>query len=57
MDLIVANDLSRPDTGFAADTDEVYVLDAKGLVAHIPLSQKREIARKVIDIFAERRRR
>lgn len=57
MDLIVANDLSRPDTGFAADTDEVYVLDGKGLVAHIPLSHKREIARKVLDIFAERRRK
>jgi len=56
MDLIVANDLSRSDTGFGVDTDEVYVLDTKGLVAHIPLSSKREIARKVLDIFAERRK-
>ena len=57
MDLIVANDLSRSDTGFGVDTDEVYVLDTNGLVAHIPLSSKREIARKVLDIFAERRKR
>jgi phosphopantothenoylcysteine decarboxylase/phosphopantothenate--cysteine ligase len=57
MDLIVANDLSSPDTGFGADTDEVYVLDAKGLIAHIPLSKKQEIARKVLDIFVERRKR
>jgi len=56
MNLIVANDLSRSDTGFGVDTDEVYVLDTKGLVAHIPLSSKREIARKVLDIFAERRK-
>lgn len=57
MDLIVANDLSRSDTGFGVDTDEVYILDAKGLVAHIPLSSKREIAKKVLDIFAEKRRK
>ncbi|MCX8182247.1 MAG: bifunctional phosphopantothenoylcysteine decarboxylase/phosphopantothenate--cysteine ligase CoaBC [Candidatus Methanomethyliaceae archaeon] len=55
MDLIVANDLSGPLTGFRADTDEVYVLDREGLVLHIPLSSKREIARKVIDLYIERR--
>lgn len=55
MDLIVANDLSSPVTGFMADTDEVYVVDEKGLVIHIPLSQKREIARRVLDLYLQRR--
>ncbi|MBC7112574.1 MAG: bifunctional phosphopantothenoylcysteine decarboxylase/phosphopantothenate--cysteine ligase CoaBC [Candidatus Methanomethyliales bacterium] len=55
MNLIVANDLSSPFTGFKADTDEVYIIDRNGLVDHIPLSSKREIARKVIDLYLERR--
>ncbi|MGQ9759489.1 MAG: bifunctional phosphopantothenoylcysteine decarboxylase/phosphopantothenate--cysteine ligase CoaBC [Candidatus Methanomethylicaceae archaeon] len=55
MDLIVANDLSSPLTGFEADTDEVYVLDKNGLLLHAPLSTKREIARRVLDIYVERR--
>jgi len=55
MDLIVANDLSSPLTGFKADTDEVYILDKNGLVDHIPLSPKREVARRVIDLYLKRR--
>lgn len=55
MDLVVANDLSSPLTGFQADTDEVYVIDEKGLVLHIPLSSKREVARRVLDLYSERR--
>lgn len=55
VDLIVANDLSGSSTGFKVDTDEVYVIDSKGLLAHIPLSTKREIARKVLDLYLERR--
>lgn len=55
MDLIVANDLSSPSTGFEADTDEVFVLDKNGLVLHIPLSAKREVARKVLDLYLHRR--
>ncbi|MCQ5362890.1 MAG: bifunctional phosphopantothenoylcysteine decarboxylase/phosphopantothenate--cysteine ligase CoaBC [Candidatus Methanomethylicia archaeon] len=55
MDLIVANDLSSPLTGFKADTDEVYILDKSGLVDHIPLSPKREVARRVLDLYLKRR--
>ena len=52
MNLIVANDLSRPGMGFEWDTDEVYVLDGNGLVEHIPMAPKREVAKKVLDIYS-----
>ncbi len=51
MNLIVANDLSRPDRGFEAETNEVYILGRTGLVSHIPLSSKREVARAVLDAY------
>jgi phosphopantothenoylcysteine synthetase/decarboxylase len=42
-------------TGFKADTDEVYILDKSGLVDHIPISPKREVARRVLDLYLKRR--
>lgn len=50
-DLIVANDLSTPFTGFSSDTNEVYVIDKFGSIIHIPLSSKREIASKILDLY------
>ncbi|MGA2573479.1 MAG: bifunctional phosphopantothenoylcysteine decarboxylase/phosphopantothenate--cysteine ligase CoaBC [Candidatus Methanomethylicaceae archaeon] len=55
MDLIVANDLSKPSAGFESETNEVYVLDQSGLVSHIPLSAKRDVASKVLDLYLARR--
>jgi phosphopantothenoylcysteine decarboxylase/phosphopantothenate--cysteine ligase len=55
MDLIIANDLSKPAAGFESETNEVYVLDKSGLVSHIPLSPKRDVASKVLDLYAARR--
>jgi len=56
-DLIVANSLSNPLTGFNSDYNEVYVVNKKGDVIHIPLSSKQEIANKILDIYLEARRR
>ena len=55
MDLIVANDLRRSDTGFESDTNEVYILDATGKAEHVPLSSKREVASRVLDSYVNRR--
>jgi phosphopantothenoylcysteine decarboxylase/phosphopantothenate--cysteine ligase len=55
MDLIVANDLSKPSAGFESETNEVYVLDKSGLVSHISLSPKRDVASKVLDLYLARR--
>lgn len=55
MDLIVANDLSKPSAGFESETNEVYILDRSGLVSHIPSSPKRDVASKVLDAYVARR--
>lgn len=54
IDLIVANDIGKPDCGFEVDTNEVYIIDDKRDVTYIPLTSKREIAKKVLDIITER---
>lgn len=48
-DLIVANDLSM--SIFGSDTNEVYVIDKFGSIIHLPLSSKRDIASKILDIY------
>ncbi len=49
MDLIVANDLSRPDAGFAVDTNLVIIIDRQGIVEELPLLDKSEIANRILD--------
>ena len=49
MDLIVANDVSKENRGFDVDTNEVYIIDPKRDVLHIPLTSKREIAGRLLD--------
>ena len=49
LDMIVANDVSKPGVGFEHETNEVVLLLADGTRHHVPLSGKREIARAVLD--------
>ena len=49
IDLIVANDVSIPEAGFDHDTNAVVILDAKGGAQDVPLADKREVARLVLD--------
>jgi phosphopantothenoylcysteine decarboxylase / phosphopantothenate---cysteine ligase len=49
IDLIVANDVSAPGAGFEHDTNEVTILGADGTETDVPLSDKRAIARAVLD--------
>ncbi len=49
LDLIVANDVSKPNVGFEHSTNEVVLLLAEGTRHDVPLSDKREIARAVLD--------
>lgn len=46
-DAIVANDVSRKDSGFEADNNEVFVVDNKN-VKKVPFASKREVAREVV---------
>jgi len=56
LDLIVANDVSAPHAGFQHDTNAVTIVAADGVVHHVPLSDKRAVARAVLDAVVARRR-
>lgn len=49
LDLIVANDISAPDAGFAVDTNRVTILDAGGGEEILPLISKAEVAQFVLE--------
>ena len=55
-DLIVVNDVGRKGTGFDADTNEVFIVDKEKNATHVPLSQKREVARRILDIAKRKMR-
>ncbi|MDQ1375075.1 MAG: phosphopantothenoylcysteine decarboxylase / phosphopantothenate---cysteine ligase [Actinomycetota bacterium] len=54
VDLIVANDVSAPGAGFEHDTNIVVLLDPNGLEHNVPLTDKREVARLVVDAVVSR---
>ncbi|MBN1994705.1 MAG: bifunctional phosphopantothenoylcysteine decarboxylase/phosphopantothenate--cysteine ligase CoaBC [Anaerolineae bacterium] len=49
LDLMVANDVSATDAGFAADTNRVTLLSADGTIKELPLLSKVEVAEKIFD--------
>lgn len=49
VDLMVANDVSRPDIGFDAEENEVVMLDRWGGVVALPRLPKLEVADAVLD--------
>jgi phosphopantothenoylcysteine decarboxylase/phosphopantothenate--cysteine ligase len=48
-DLAVGNDVSRKGVGFGTDTNEVFIVDKKKTITHVPLNSKNLIAEKVLD--------
>ncbi len=53
LDMIVANDVSKPGVGFEHETNEVSVLMAGGLRHDVAMSDKRDIARVVLNTVLE----
>ena len=49
LDMIVANDISSDDAGFAVDTNRVTFLFANGTKEILPLMNKTEVAEKIIE--------
>ena len=49
LDMIVANDVSRKDTGFEADTNAVKIIYGNGKVEDSPLMKKVEVADLILD--------
>jgi phosphopantothenoylcysteine decarboxylase/phosphopantothenate--cysteine ligase len=53
LDLIVANDVNRPDSGFQVDTNEVTMIAATGKPLVLPLLSKEEVADKILEQVVE----
>jgi phosphopantothenoylcysteine decarboxylase/phosphopantothenate--cysteine ligase len=49
LDLIVANDVTATDAGFAVDTNRVTLLAAEGTIEELPLMSKHEVAEAIFD--------
>jgi phosphopantothenoylcysteine decarboxylase/phosphopantothenate--cysteine ligase len=49
LDLIVANDISAPDSGFGVDTNRVTLLFANAETQALPLMSKEDVAETIID--------
>ncbi len=55
LDLIVANDVSRTDSGFDADNNQVTLVAADGKSEELPLISKDEVAEHIVNWIVARR--
>ncbi|MBP7033432.1 MAG: bifunctional phosphopantothenoylcysteine decarboxylase/phosphopantothenate--cysteine ligase CoaBC [Syntrophobacterales bacterium] len=53
MDFIVANDITQPGAGFAAETNIVKILDREGGSEDLPRMDKMDVAHRILDRVAE----
>ena len=49
LDLIVANDITEPDSGFGVDTNRVVLVDRELRAEHLPLMTKYEVSHQILD--------
>jgi len=56
LDLIVANDVGAPGVGFEHDTNAVVLVRADGVDQDVPLTDKRSVAKAVLDAVVALRR-
>ena len=49
LDLIVANDITAEDAGFATDDNRVIILDREGGIDHLPLMSKYDVGVDILD--------
>jgi phosphopantothenoylcysteine decarboxylase/phosphopantothenate--cysteine ligase len=52
LDLIVVNDVTKPGTGFASETNQVKFLYPSGEVKDLPMMSKEEVAQVILDEVA-----
>ena len=49
LDLLVANDVSRPDSGFGTETNKVYIFHVNGAMEDLPVMPKTGVAAAIWD--------
>ena len=54
LDLLVANDVAAPDSGFEVDTNRAMLFDGSGSVTETPLLSKLSLAEVILDRVAVR---
>jgi phosphopantothenoylcysteine decarboxylase/phosphopantothenate--cysteine ligase len=54
VDLVIANDITAPGSGFGSDTNRVTIFEADGAREDLPLLDKREVADRVLDRIVRR---
>jgi phosphopantothenoylcysteine decarboxylase/phosphopantothenate--cysteine ligase len=52
-DLVVANDIGRAGSKAGSDRNEVFIVDKKRKVVHVPLDSKAAVARKILELVSE----
>ena len=52
-DLLCANDITEPGSGFAVHTNRVTVFTRSGDIHRLPQLDKDDVARKILDLVAE----
>ena len=52
LDLIVANDITAQDAGFATDDNRVIILDREGGIDHLPLMPKYDVGAEILNRVA-----
>jgi phosphopantothenoylcysteine decarboxylase / phosphopantothenate---cysteine ligase len=53
-DLVIANDLGRAGCETGSDRNEVFIIDKEKKVIHLPLQYKHQLARRMLDLIADR---
>jgi len=53
-DLVAVNDIGRKGVGFEVDTNEIYIVDRNKTVIHVPLTTKREVAKRLFEAIIEK---
>ena len=49
LDMVAVNEAGRPDRGVEAETNQVTLIDAQGVVVELPLMSKVDVAEKLLD--------
>lgn len=49
LDLIIANDITEPASGFGSDSNRVTILDKQGTADNLPLLNKDEVAHNIVE--------
>ncbi|MFA6081186.1 MAG: bifunctional phosphopantothenoylcysteine decarboxylase/phosphopantothenate--cysteine ligase CoaBC [Patescibacteria group bacterium] len=48
-DFIIANDISRKDSGFESDDNEVYIISKNGKIKKIELTSKKKLGKQIVE--------